>query len=93
MEGLLKLGIDPKAILVYIINMGFLTVILWYFLYNPIIGFLDKRQKKISDTILEADIIKAEFEKKLAEMESDRAKTQAELKAEVEKTSAIVKAQ
>jgi len=90
MEGLANLGIDPKAILVYIVNIGFLTVILWYFLYNPIIGFLEKRQAKITETIKEADHIKAEFEKKLAQMEAERAKTQAELKAEVEKMEKFI---
>jgi F0F1-type ATP synthase membrane subunit b/b' len=90
MEGLLKLGIDPKAILVYIVNIGLLTVILWYFLYNPIIGFLEKRQKSISDSIKEADNIKAELEQRLAEMEEERAKTQAELRAEVEKMEKFI---
>lgn len=90
MEGLANLGIDPKAILVYIVNIGFLSVILWYFLYNPIIGFLERRQKKISDTIQEADIIKSEFEKKLAEIEAEKAKTQAELKQEIDKMEKFI---
>lgn len=90
MEGLANLGIDPKAILVYIVNIGLLSVILWYFLYNPVIGYLEGRQKKIQDAISEADNIKAELEKRLAEMEEEKAKTQAELRAEVEKMEKFI---
>jgi F-type H+-transporting ATPase subunit b len=90
MEGLAKLGIDFKAILIYMVNTGFLIVILWYFLYNPILNFIEGRQKKIADTINEADLIKSEFEKRLAEMEAEKAKAQAELKSELEKMEKFV---
>lgn len=83
MEGLSNLGIDLKNILFYIVNIGAFVVVLWYFLYDPILNVLNKRQQTISDTIDEANNIKLEFEKKLAEMHNEQLKMQARLKSEM----------
>jgi F-type H+-transporting ATPase subunit b len=90
MEGLSNLGIDLKSILFYIINIGFLIVVLWYFLYDPILKVLSNRQKTISDTIDEANKLKTQFEKEMVEMERKQQAAQAELKSELEKMEQFI---
>jgi F-type H+-transporting ATPase subunit b len=90
MEGLSNLGIDFKNILFYIVNIGILVAVLWYLLYDPIINVLNSRQKTISDTIEEANKIKAEFEKKLAEMQEAQLEMQAQLKSEVDQMNKFI---
>lgn len=90
MEGLSNLGIDLKSILFYIINIGFLIVVLWYLLYDPILNVLSKRQKTISDTIDEANKLKTQFEKEIVEMDRKQQAAQAELKSELEKMEQFI---
>jgi F-type H+-transporting ATPase subunit b len=93
MEGLSNLGIDIKSILFYIINIGLFVLLLWYFLYEPVINILSARQQKISDTIDEANKIKAEFEKKFNEMTEEQLQVQARLKDEVEQMEKFIESQ
>lgn len=90
MEGLSNLGIDLKNILFYIVNVGAFVVVLWYFLYDPILNVLNKRQQTISDTIDEANNIKLEFEKKLAEMHNEQLEMQARLKSEMDQMEKFI---
>lgn len=84
------LGIDLYSILIYIGGTGVLMVILGKLLYEPINGFLEKRQQTIADKLGEADRIKTEFENKLIEMEAAKTSAQAELKAELERMESFV---
>lgn len=93
MEGLSNLGIDIQSILFYIINIGLFVLLLWYFLYEPIINILNTRQQKISDTIDEANKIKAEFEKKFNDMTEEQLQVQARLKDEVEQMEKFIESQ
>ena len=45
MDQLSNLGIDPWNMLLYLANTGVLLVILTYFLYKPILKFIDERRK------------------------------------------------
>lgn len=90
MEGLQNLGIDAWSILIYIVNFGILITVLTYFLYKPVLGFIEKRQKHIASRIREADRIKAEFEKKLVEMEAEKDALSKELKAELERSKKVI---
>lgn len=55
-------GIDWKLLLVQAINFGLLLVILWRFLYTPILRMIDERQRKIEEGVRAAE----EAEKRLA---------------------------
>lgn len=85
MEKLLTLGIDPLAMLIYLANTGVLLGTLTYLLYKPILKILDKRRDMIASSIDEAKHLQEVFEKKLAESEENRKKTETELKEELAK--------
>lgn len=67
MEALQKLGIDFKVLIAQIINFGILFLILKHFLYKPILNALDKRKKRIKESLEKA----AEIEKKSEAAEKD----------------------
>lgn len=67
MESLLKLGIDWKAIIVYIVNFGVIVFVLARFVFKPLTTFLDARKKKAVDTLEEVEKLKADFAKKVDE--------------------------
>lgn len=71
MDGFLKLGLDFKALLVYIINFGFLVLILAKFLYKPTLKFLEEREANIANNLKEAELIKLRFEEVMAKKEKD----------------------
>jgi len=67
MEALQKLGIDFKVLIAQIINFGILFLILKHYLYRPILNALDKRKKRIKESLEKA----AEIEKRSAESEKE----------------------
>ena len=85
MDKLLSLGIDPWSMLVYLVNTGVLLVILTYFLYKPILKFIDQRRQQIIDNIEEAKNLQKGFEEKLAQGEAKRKETEETLKEEIDK--------
>ncbi|HET8575357.1 MAG TPA: F0F1 ATP synthase subunit B [Candidatus Paceibacterota bacterium] len=40
-------GLNWKLLLIQIFNFGLVLLVLWYFLYRPVMSMVDKRQKKI----------------------------------------------
>ncbi len=84
MEGLLKLGIDPLSILIYVLNTGVLLVVLVFVLYKPLLKFIDDRRKQISDSVDEARLLKEELDKKSEEANNAQAHFETELKRERE---------
>ncbi|PIQ79100.1 hypothetical protein COV81_03205 [Candidatus Peregrinibacteria bacterium CG11_big_fil_rev_8_21_14_0_20_41_10] len=90
MEGLSNLGINGYSILIYLVNFGLLISVLTYFLYRPVLGFLDQRRQHIKDKIHEADKIKDEFAQKLKEMEAAKEAAQVELQHELEQMKKYV---
>ena len=73
-EMLQTLGIQWTKLIPQLINFGIVLFVLWKWAYKPVFNMLDARQKKIADSIANADKIKAE----LAKTEADRQKTLAE---------------
>lgn len=47
-------GINWKLLLVQAINFGLLLVILWRFLYTPVLRMIDERQQKIAEGVQNA---------------------------------------
>ena len=73
-EMLQTLGIQWTKLIPQLINFGIVLFVLWKWAYKPVFNMLDARQKKIAESIANADKIKAE----LAKTEADRQKTLAE---------------
>jgi F-type H+-transporting ATPase subunit b len=44
-------GIDWRLLVIQAINFGLLLTALTYFLYKPILGIIDERQKKVADGV------------------------------------------
>ncbi len=65
MELLQKLGIHPALLIAQIINFIILLLILYKFLYNPVLAMMKKREDRIKKSIEDAD----EISRKLKEME------------------------
>lgn len=47
-------GIDWRLLIVNCINFGLLLLVLWYFLYEPLINMLEARRKKIAQGVDDA---------------------------------------
>lgn len=59
-------GINWKLLLVQAINFGVLLVILWKFLYTPVLKLIDERREKIAEGVKTAE----EAARKLSESET-----------------------
>lgn len=84
MDRLSQLGIDLWSIVIYIANTGVVLAVLTYFLFKPILKFIDARRKHIADSIEEANLLREEFSKKLATSEAEKKKMEAELRQEMQ---------
>ncbi|MEW6407967.1 MAG: F0F1 ATP synthase subunit B [Patescibacteria group bacterium] len=62
MELLEKLGINPVLLITQIINFLILLFLLKKFLYKPILDMLERRRKKISDSLEKAEEITKKYE-------------------------------
>ena len=48
-------GIDGRLIVIQIVNFGLLVLVLWYFLYTPILKLLAEREAKIKKGVEDAE--------------------------------------
>lgn len=85
MDKLASLGIDLWSIVLYLVNTGVLLAVLTYFLYKPLMKFMDERRKKIKDSIEEAQSLRDEFAAELAKTQKEKEKVEAELREELQK--------
>lgn len=84
MEAFAKLGINWMSVLTYLINIGLLIIVLTYVLYKPLLKFLDERRKQISDSIHEAEVLRKEFTKQMAENEATQKESEQKLREEMD---------
>lgn len=63
MELLSKLGIDWRLLIAQLINFLILVLILYKFLYKPVLGALETRKEKIDKGLRDAEILGSELEK------------------------------
>ena len=92
MDKILNLGIDPWAMLLYLVNTGIVVVVLTYYLYKPILNFVDKRRDQILKSIDESKHLQETFEKKLEDSEKKKNQMEAELKEEMSKLNKFTEA-
>jgi F-type H+-transporting ATPase subunit b len=64
-----KMGVDWRLIAMNVVNFGLVAVVLYYFLYRPVLKMMDVRKKKIEDGLAYAEAM----QKKLAEAEAKEA--------------------
>lgn len=62
-------GIDWKLLAAQSVNFGLLLLILWYFLYRPVIAMIDERRKRIAEGVEKA----AAADKRLEDAASESA--------------------
>ncbi len=55
-------GVDWRLLIIQTINFSVLLIVLWYFLYRPILNILDERQKKIKKGMKDAEKASKEYE-------------------------------
>ena len=72
------------SVVTYIINIGVLILVLTYVLYKPLLKFLDERRKQITDSIHEAEVLRKEFSKQMAENEATQKSTEHKLREEMD---------
>lgn len=78
-----KLGIEPKLLIAQIINFSILLLLLYKFLYKPVLSILQKRENYIKHSLHEAQ----EVEKRSKEFETWKTD---EMKKAKEETNAIL---
>lgn len=61
-------GLNWKLLLVQAVNFGVLLVVLWYFLYRPVLAMLDARREKVAQGVHDAEAA----HERLAEIEGER---------------------
>lgn len=64
-------GIDWHLLLINAVNFGLLLLVLWYFLYAPVMKMLEERRTKVAQGVRDAQ----EAANKLAEIAQSRAAT------------------
>jgi F-type H+-transporting ATPase subunit b len=62
MELLGSLGIDAKLIVAQVINFTVLAALLYKFLYRPIIGVLEERERKVKESVLRAEEVEKRWQ-------------------------------
>lgn len=80
-EAFSKLGIDVTSLIAQGINFGLLFLILWKFLYKPILKMLNTRTEKIETSLKQAEGINKEYE----EIEKQKSKLIEKAKLEAAK--------
>ncbi len=87
----MPLNIDVQQILLHLFNLVLLFGILYVLLYKPVHDFMKKREdeykqrdKDTKDALSDANGLKAEYEKKLAQAEKDNADERARISAQAE---------
>ncbi len=88
-EALKNLGVDGVSLLAQAVNFGLLFLILWKFLYKPILKMLNTRTEKIEDSLEKAAAIEKEYE----EIEKHKEKLVAKAKVEADVIIAASKAE
>lgn len=75
----MPLNIDIQQILLHMLNFAILFAVLYFVLYNPVKKFMDKREKyyndmdeKATNSLSEAEKMKAEYEQKLSDIENEK---------------------
>lgn len=61
-------GIDWRLLIIQSFNFGVLLVLLWYFLYRPVVGMIEKRRQEIEKGVRAAEAAREEKDK----IESER---------------------
>ena len=62
MELLNKLGIDWKLLIAQLVNFGIVLLVLYKFLYKPLLSFLGQRREQIAKSLVEAKQIEASLQ-------------------------------
>ncbi len=95
-------GINWKLLLAQGFNFGLLMVLLWYFLYRPVLRLIDERREKVAEGVRSAELAGktlAEAEGKKTEMiagasrEAESIVSDAKKRAEQKKTELAREAQ
>ena len=81
-------GIDWHLLLINGVNFGLLMVVLWYFLYAPVLKMLKQRRERVAQGVKAAEAAT----KKLAEIEASRAKALAEAGKEADEVLSLARA-
>lgn len=56
-------GVDWRLLLIQAVNFGLLLLVLWYFLYRPVVKMIGKRQEKITQGVHAAEQAEKEFQR------------------------------
>ena len=68
MEIISVFGINWKLLLIQAFNFGVLLLVLWYFLYRPVVAMLERRQRFIEQGVKDSE----EASARLAEIEAEK---------------------
>lgn len=93
MEVFSQLGIDWKLLLAQMINILILLVLLYKFLYKPVLKALDDRQKMVTDSVHKADEITTRLRVTEKEQHDLLAKAREEAQEIVTQARAMAKVQ
>lgn len=63
-------GLNWKLLLVQAFNFALLLVVLWYFLYTPVLKMIDERRKKIAEGVQNAEAAARRLEEAKTEKDS-----------------------
>lgn len=77
-------GLDLELLVVQIVNFGVVLLVLWYFLYRPLLNVIEKRERKMSQGVKDAEKAK----KKLDDAEEQEKQVLARANKEAEEVIA-----
>ncbi|MFH1631538.1 MAG: F0F1 ATP synthase subunit B [bacterium] len=82
-----QFGLNGSIFVAQLVNFLIVLIVLWIFLYKPVVKFLDERQEKIEKSVKQAE----EIEKRVIEIDKERESILAEARKEAQEV--IEKAQ
>lgn len=74
-------GLDVRLLLIQAVNFGLVLLVLWYFLYRPVINLIEERRQKIAQGEIDAERAAA----KLADADAQKASLITEATQEAER--------
>lgn len=80
MEALAQLGIDAQGILLYLVNFGILLLVMYRFVYKPLVKIMDDRRRQIKDDVEGAASLREALE--VAKMNEEKERKARELALE-----------
>lgn len=83
MGGLGKIGLNLQSLLFYLVNFGVIAFVLARFVWKPVVGFLEERQRTIENNLKESETLKRDFAETVEKQQAKKQEAISEMQADL----------